>query len=190
MDNVLRLQPVFRSRVVRRMSVLFLSEIIFGSGLWFLFCVSPIANVEVHLPKPELVSAAATQTNATTAMTGPFSLSWSSLESDQTTSIAWGDYDGDGDLDLAVGSNGQPNRIYRNDGDALTRTLTLAWSAPITDRTTSVVWADVDGDGDLDLAVGNNGEPNRLYRNEGGTITPTFTLARSSAVTNSTTSIA
>jgi hypothetical protein len=30
------------------------------------------------------------------------------------------------------------------------------------------VWADHDGDGDLDLFVGFNGTPNRLYRNDAG----------------------
>ena len=44
-----------------------------------------------------------------------------SAEADDTMSVAWGDYDGDGDLDLAVGNDWQPNRLYRNDGGALDR---------------------------------------------------------------------
>lgn len=31
-------------------------------------------------------------------------------------------------------------------------------------------WGDIDGDGDFDLFVGFNGTPNRLYRNDGGTL--------------------
>ncbi|MCP4535610.1 MAG: hypothetical protein GY832_00515, partial [Chloroflexi bacterium] len=37
--------------------------------------------------------------------------------SDWTYSVAWGDVDGDGDLDLAVGNFQQQNVVYLNDGD-------------------------------------------------------------------------
>jgi hypothetical protein len=114
---------------------------------------------------------------------------WSSTESDDTTSLAWGDYDGDGDLDLAVGNYGQPNRLYRNDGIVGgVPLMTLVWSSDETDWTRSIAWGDYDGDGDLDLAVGNYGQPNRLYRNEGGMLTSTAVW--SSNESDNTTSVA
>ena len=73
--------------------------------------------------------------------------------------VAWGDLDGDGYLDLAVGIAGKPNLVYRNNIGSLD--TTPAWTAAITLTTTSMAWGDVDGDGDLDLAVGSNGG-NRL----------------------------
>jgi hypothetical protein len=94
---------------------------------------------------------------------------WSSNESDSTLSVAWGDVDGDGDLDLAAGNTGQPNRLYRNDNGTLT--ASAVWSSSESDYTHSVAWGDVDGDGDLDLAAGNTGQPNRVYRNDNGTLT-------------------
>ena len=81
--------------------------------------------------------------------------------------MAWGDINGDGQLDLVVGNFKRPARIYLNDGGMLSPNA--AWSSDEADITWSVALGDTDGDGDLDLATGNAESPNRLYRNQGGT---------------------
>jgi len=97
----------------------------------------------------------------------------------QTGSVVWGDFDGDGDPDLAVGNGGfgasQQNYLYVNNGDC-TFTQRLEFG---TRDTASVAWADFDNDGDLDLAVGNWNEgtnTNMLYVNNGD---QTFTAVSS-----------
>jgi len=72
--------------------------------------------------------------------------------------LAWGDFDQDGDYDLAVASEGV-TALYRNDAGTLTRiTATLpgyyedsAYDDSYDLR--SVTWADVDNDGDVDLLI-------------------------------------
>jgi predicted secreted protein len=86
----------------------------------------------------------------------------------QTTAIALGDVDGDGDLDALIGQSGyapQQDRLYLNDGSGLFTDATAQLPA-ILGQTTAVDLGDVDGDGDLDALVGATGQ-NRLYRNDG-----------------------
>ncbi|MDP6154891.1 MAG: FG-GAP-like repeat-containing protein [Candidatus Thermoplasmatota archaeon] len=79
-----------------------------------------------------------------------------------TTALAWGDYDNDGDRDLAVGNYGGQNFICTNDGNA-SFVLAKQFSSgmPLV-----MTWGDYDNDGDLDLAVGNNGQ-NHLFTRTG-----------------------
>jgi hypothetical protein len=86
---------------------------------------------------------------------------------------ALADYDGDGDLDIYVGMNGAPNRLYRNDRGAFTD---VAGAAGLADAraTRSAAWGDYDADGDPDLLVGFAPGPApilKLYRNDAGRFT-------------------
>ena len=62
------------------------------------------------------------------------------------------DYDNDMDLDLAIASlyTGHYSRLYRNEGDGTFTDVTYEANVAVHDAV-SVVWADVDEDGDLDL---------------------------------------
>ena len=87
--------------------------------------------------------------------------------SDTQTSgvMAWGDFDGDGDLDLAEGNGIGQDAIHLNNGDG-----TFGGQVSFGDYygfTTGLAWADFDGDGDLDLAVVNYGPQNVVYPNNG-----------------------
>ena len=84
-----------------------------------------------------------------------------------TRSIAWGDIDGDGDLDLAVGNYDEENQIFENDGNGNFTSYQLLENNNQITKTNSVAWGDMDNDGDLDLAIGNDGSKNQVFENDG-----------------------
>ena len=77
------------------------------------------------------------------------------LKGRSTLGATFVDIDGDGDLDLLVTSLGGPNGLFLNDGHAHFTEVTDA--AGLTSRrgSTTATFADVDGDGDLDLYIAN-----------------------------------
>jgi len=79
--------------------------------------------------------------------------------------IAWGDYNNDGKLDVAVAGTGGPliTRIYRNNGDNTFSDI----GADLAGASRSVAWGDFDNDGNLDLLLSSTGGPAIVYRNDG-----------------------
>ncbi|HSH01633.1 MAG TPA: FG-GAP-like repeat-containing protein, partial [Anaerolineae bacterium] len=97
---------------------------------------------------------------------------WISPNSYDTSQIAWGDYDNDGDLDLAVANRNGPNIIYQNNNNnsTLSPLDEIAWQSTYISATTDISWGDYDNDGDLDLTIANFDSYNLIYENENGTL--------------------
>ena len=87
----------------------------------------------------------------------------------ETRSLAFGDVDGDGDLDIVVGNGGsgsgsKDNFAYLNNGSGSFPSSNAIGSG---DDTYGVALGDVDGDADLDVAVGNLNQQNVIRLNDG-----------------------
>lgn len=92
--------------------------------------------------------------------------------------VAMIDYDVDGDYDMLIGSLGNRERFYRNDG-ALNFVNALGVIDQVGDSTLDVAVADLDGDGDYDIvtAQGESGNfSNKVFLNSGpaDTLAPVF----------------
>ncbi len=81
---------------------------------------------------------------------------------------AWADYDLDGYLDLLVGGESVPCRLYRNKGDGTFEDVTAGSEIHTTGRfCKGAAWGDFDGDGFPDLFLSFYDGPPSLYHNNG-----------------------
>ena len=100
--------------------------------------------------------------------------------------LAWADIDGDADLDLFVTGSSGPPALWRNEGDGQLTNVTADSGITSAPGAQGASFADLDGDGDLDLylcqgspffaldnpepdgvELGELGAPNRVFMNDG-----------------------
>ena len=89
--------------------------------------------------------------------------------------LSWGDYDGDGFIDLLGGATAKEalTVVLRNDGGTRFRDVAAEIGLTIPNRSARQTnWVDYDNDGDLDVYATDRAGENRLFRNDGGRFTP------------------
>jgi large repetitive protein len=96
-----------------------------------------------------------------------------------SSTLAFGDLDGDGDFDLLVGDEGGTFDYYANTGSSSSANFTLSGSNPLNGvnegANASAFLVDIDCDGDLDAFIGNDAGEVFYYKNTGTKTSPTFT---------------
>lgn len=91
--------------------------------------------------------------------------------------LSWGDFDGDGWIDLLAGSSlpEKPTAVFRNQAGKRFENVAAEIGLTIPGRASRQNnWIDYDNDGDLDLYATNRMGPNQLFRNDGGKFVQVF----------------
>jgi Tol biopolymer transport system component/formylglycine-generating enzyme required for sulfatase activity len=98
-----------------------------------------------------------------------------------TASGDWGDYDGDGDLDIVLSGRDHSQAgevfvadVYRNDGNGAFVAVNAGLAGA---QSSDVAWGDYDNDGDLDALITSNSQPDtKLYRNDQGSFVKAYSF--------------
>ena len=112
-----------------------------------------------------LMQAKATGVGFTNELTGDLYLT--NAVAHNGAGAAVGDVDADGWPDIYFANLQGPNRLYRNLGNWRFEEMDLGEAACAGQLSTGVTFADVDGDGDLDLLVNGISAGTRLFLNDG-----------------------
>ena len=107
-------------------------------------------------------------------------------DADDTLAVALADVDGDADLDAVLGNWQQQSRLYENDGAGTFTDVTPGRMPARQDSTRALAVADFDGDDDLDIVLGNEGQQSRMYVNGGEGAFSDATVARMPALARKT----
>src|SRR5688572_10795133 len=100
-----------------------------------------------------------------------------------SSGIAWGDYNNDGQVDLFVSPINRSSLLFSNNGNGSFTRVVTGSIATDSGTTFGACWADYDNDGALDLFVGvNSGGNDWLYRNN---VDGSFTKITSGAIVSS-----
>jgi hypothetical protein len=85
-------------------------------------------------------------------------------------SNSWGDFDNDGDLDLAVSLKSGEIRLYRNDKGVLVSVGGAMGLPTAGGEFRGLSWGDFNGDGWIDIMAGSTvaDKPSAVFKNEGG----------------------
>ncbi len=182
-----------RRQLIVRYLVISLSLVALASGLFFFLRARPKAYtpgesmdsitseldraIPVGHPTVRFVNAAAQAGIKFTHFPGKRS---TQLPEDMGSGAAWGDYDGDGNLDLYLCNVAAPltatpeqiaaspasNRLYRNNGDGTFTDVTDHAGVGFKGTGMGAAWGDYDNDGRLDLVI-TSYDRIILYRNRG-----------------------
>jgi hypothetical protein len=95
---------------------------------------------------------------------------------------AWGDFNGDGYLDLFLPGVWYTNTLYRNDGGGhfVDVSNTMGIAGPFNSFALGAVWADFNGDGLLDFIITDGGL--KLFRNAGSVFTDITAVSNLSTI--------
>jgi hypothetical protein len=105
----------------------------------------------------------------------PFSLTFFA----QNSMPCFVDLDGDGDMDMMAGSDSGNFRYYQNTGNSSSPSFASFQQNPFGltffPSNSTVAFADLDNDGDMDMMSGSSNGNYRYYQNIGNSTTPNFT---------------